>query len=109
VSRQPEGLLKDRVLADLRQLPKTYARKIQQVSRRGIPDILACVNGNFVALELKRDAKLKPDALQEYERSRCWCARQQSSKLGHSHREDAAGVNLAPLGDRALIMPREGI
>ena len=31
-----------------------WAEKIQQVGKRGTPDILVCLNGHFVALELKR-------------------------------------------------------
>lgn len=31
--------------------------RIEQRSVRGTPDILGCVNGTFVALELKKDAK----------------------------------------------------
>lgn len=64
MARQPESLLKDKVLADLHKLPKTYAVKIQQVVIRGTPDILACVNGHFVALELKRDEKQRAEPLQ---------------------------------------------
>lgn len=68
--RQPEGLFKDRVLADIRSLPHAWAEKIQQVNLCGTPDILACINGYFVALELKKDAKVKPDQLQIYELKR---------------------------------------
>ena len=45
-------------------LPKTWAEKIQQVVKRGTPDFLCCINGTFVAIELKVDAKL--ERLQEY-------------------------------------------
>ncbi len=65
--RQPEAILKENVLRDLKALPNTYAVKIQQLSIRGTPDIFACVNGYFIALELKRDPSQKPDPLQEYE------------------------------------------
>jgi len=67
MAKQPETILKEKVLLALRQLPCTYAVKIQQVSIRGIPDILACIRGKFVALELKRDAKQKPEPLQQHE------------------------------------------
>jgi hypothetical protein len=67
MAKQPETTLKEKVLADLRQLPHTYAVKIQQVAIRGTPDILACIQGYFVALELKRDGKQKPDPLQLHE------------------------------------------
>lgn len=67
MAKQPETLLKERVLADLKLLPKTYAVKIQQVAIRGTPDILACINGYFVAIELKRDEKQKPDPMQKHQ------------------------------------------
>lgn len=67
MAKQPETILKERVLADLKKLPKTYARKIQQVAIVGTPDIFACINGYFVALELKRNEKQKPEPIQEYE------------------------------------------
>lgn len=67
MAKQPETIFKERVLADLKLLPNTYAVKIQQVAILGTPDILACINGWFVALELKRDDKSKPDPRQKYE------------------------------------------
>lgn len=70
MAKQPETLLKERVLKDLRKLPITYAVKIQQVAIRGTPDILCCINGHFVAIELKRDPSQKPDKLQEHELGR---------------------------------------
>lgn len=65
--KNPETRLKEKVLKDLNLLDKTYARKIQQVAINGTPDILACVNGFFVAIELKKNAKEKPAAIQEYD------------------------------------------
>lgn len=66
MAKQPETIFKEKVLKDLRALPKTWAEKIQQVAIRGTPDILACVNGHFVSLELKRSDKAKTDPLQDY-------------------------------------------
>lgn len=48
----------------LRALPNTWVKKIQLVSLRGIPDFLLCVNGYFVAIELKVHAEL--EALQKW-------------------------------------------
>lgn len=48
-----ESRLKQKVLKDLRAIPRCYCVKIQQVAIRGVPDILACISGEFVALELK--------------------------------------------------------
>lgn len=67
MAKQPESVLKERVLADLRQLPRTWKVKVQQVAVRGTPDILACIGGHFVAIELKRDEKQKLEKLQEHE------------------------------------------
>jgi aspartokinase-like uncharacterized kinase len=65
VSKQKETLFKERVQRDLRKLPHTWNVKIQQVALRGIPDILVCLRGQFIALELKRDEAEKPDRLQQ--------------------------------------------
>lgn len=66
MAKNPETLLKEKVLADLKALPRTWAEKIQQVAKRGTPDVLACVAGHFVALELKRDESIDPDPLQAH-------------------------------------------
>jgi hypothetical protein len=50
--KKPETKLKEKVLADLKGLG-AWAEKIQQVGKVGTPDILACINGKFIALELK--------------------------------------------------------
>lgn len=40
----------------LRKLPKTFLpNKIESSYERGIPDLIFCVNGTYVALEFKRD------------------------------------------------------
>jgi hypothetical protein len=41
--------------------------KVQQRTIRGTPDIIMCVNGIFIALELKKSDKEKPDLLQDHE------------------------------------------
>lgn len=70
MTKNPETIFKERALADLRALPKTWAEKIQQVAIHGTPDILACIGGDFVAIELKKDEKGKPSAIQQYELER---------------------------------------
>ena len=51
---QKETRIKIKVLARLRSYnPKVWYTKVQQKSKRGDPDILMCVNGIFVAWELK--------------------------------------------------------
>jgi hypothetical protein len=65
MSLKPETLFKQRVLVDLKTLKNTWCYKSQEISRRGIPDIIACVNGKFCALELKA-TDTRGDDLQEY-------------------------------------------
>jgi Holliday junction resolvase len=64
MARTPEGKVKDSVTKILREegvyyfFPATHG-----YGRSGVPDIIACVNGNFLAIECKAGAK-KPTALQ---------------------------------------------
>lgn len=46
-----------KVLLLLRKIPNSYFFKKEAVALRGIPDIIGCVNGTFVALELKKSEK----------------------------------------------------
>jgi hypothetical protein len=39
---------------------------VQQVALRGIPDFIVCLNGRFIAIELKKSDKDHPDPLQEW-------------------------------------------
>lgn len=64
--KKDETKFKEVFLRALRTLPNVWFEKVQQVGKRGTPDILACVNGRFVAIELKKDAKAKVDRLQEH-------------------------------------------
>lgn len=63
----PEGLVKARVVSVLKThgvyyfFPATYG-----MGRSGVPDIICCVNGNFLALECKA-GKGKTTALQNVE------------------------------------------
>lgn len=50
----------------LRQLPNTWLVKVQQRTIRGTPDIIMCVNGMFVAIELKKSEKEQADLLQDH-------------------------------------------
>lgn len=61
-----ETIFKEKVLADLRKIPRLWCVKVQQVAIRGTPDILCCAGGVFVAVELKKDARVDPDPLQDY-------------------------------------------
>lgn len=45
---------------------KVWSVKVQQVAISGTPDILACINGRFVALELKRSKGAVISELQKH-------------------------------------------
>lgn len=66
MAQKKETTFKKRVAADLDKLPNCWYEKIQQVALRGTPDFLCCINGKFVALELKKDDKSKLSKLQHY-------------------------------------------
>lgn len=51
-------------MKEMKLIPGVWAEKISQRSLRGTPDILACVAGKFVAIELKKSEGEEPDVLQ---------------------------------------------
>lgn len=57
--KQPETKFKEQVKSDLDSLKNCWHEKIQQRSIRGTPDILVCLCGLFIALELKKDSPLE--------------------------------------------------
>lgn len=59
-----ESKLQKRVLQYLKT-NGIYAIKVIQATKTGIPDIICCLNGKFVAIELK-SPKNNADKLQEY-------------------------------------------
>lgn len=63
MAKAPETKFKEPILEELRRIPYSYWEKIQQASLRGTPDIIGCVRGKFVAIELK-SARGKADPLQ---------------------------------------------
>lgn len=66
MSQKPETRFKNKIRPLLEGLPRTWLAKIQQQTIRGTPDFLLCIGGKFVALELKKSYKEKPDPLQQY-------------------------------------------
>lgn len=66
MSEGRETTFKIRVLKDLAALPRCYAIKIQQRSRRGDADVVGCLSGHFFVLELKRDEYEQADPLQTH-------------------------------------------
>lgn len=59
MGKKEETKFKERIQPKLRALPRTWCKKIQLVGLRGVPDFLLCVNGVFVAIELKVDSPLE--------------------------------------------------
>jgi hypothetical protein len=66
LAKKPETKFKERVQKDLDSLRFCAHFKIQQVTLRGIPDFLICLNSRFIAIELKKDEREKPNKLQEW-------------------------------------------
>lgn len=64
MAKTPEGKVKDKVVSILKSeevyyfFPATHG-----YGRSGVPDIIACVNGQFIAIECKAGTN-KPTALQ---------------------------------------------
>lgn len=66
MSEKPETLFRKKVDRDLKKFKNIYSESIQQVAIRGSCDKICCVNGYYVALELKRDEKEDIVGLQDY-------------------------------------------
>ena len=63
MSRKLESIFADKVIKDLRNTfgKDIWVENIQQVGKVGTPDLLICLKGNFIALELKLDTgKIAP-------------------------------------------------
>ncbi len=63
---QAETKFKNKLRPFLEAIPKSWWVKVQQVSISGTPDFLGCVNGRFVALELKKSYREDPSPIQTY-------------------------------------------
>lgn len=70
MAQTPEGKVKAKVI----RLIKAHGDDAwyctpatRGMGRSGVPDILMCLKGVFIAIEVKRDAKHKPTKLQEHE------------------------------------------
>ena len=55
MAKKPETIFGEKVDKDLRKTfgKDVWVENIQQVGKRGTPDRLICIRGNFVGLELK--------------------------------------------------------
>jgi hypothetical protein len=65
MGRKPETVFRTRVNRDLKKLPHTAIFPIQQRSIIGDPDMILCICGKFIGLELK-SAEGKPSSLQNH-------------------------------------------
>ena len=65
MSQKPETRFRAKVQRLLDLLPNSWFESIQQRTIQGTPDILGCVNGFFVALELKATPSSAITKLQE--------------------------------------------
>lgn len=63
---KPETKFQNKVLKDLKKLDNIWVLKTQEKTRKGVPDLLICAKGKFVAIELKAYQK-NPDPLQQFE------------------------------------------
>ncbi len=70
---QAETRFKKKVQSDLKKLKNRWFYKSQEVCIKGIPDIILCLNGFFIALELKASNKSRIDGLQEYNAEQIIC------------------------------------
>lgn len=66
MSSKPETRFKEKVIRDLKTIPGIWFTKIQQASIRGTPDLIICLAGKFIAIELKADEKSPISDLQIY-------------------------------------------
>ncbi len=66
MSKQGETKFKERVIRDLKAYYKDNIKitKTQQRAQRGLPDLLICLLGDYIEMELKIDGE-KPEPLQE--------------------------------------------
>lgn len=63
--KKKETRFKEKIQEKLKKIPGLWYAKVQNVSVRGIPDLIICFKGKFIAWELKTDQG-EPDALQSY-------------------------------------------
>lgn len=48
-----ESVLQYKILRYIESLPNSYVIKVVVANKAGVPDVIACVNGMFVAIEVK--------------------------------------------------------
>ncbi len=71
---QLEQKIQKKILDSINAMPYCVAWKVVVANERGVPDIIACIQGKFVAIEVKRPNE-KPTKLQEAQLSRVTAAK----------------------------------
>ena len=66
MAEQPETRFKNRIKPLLLDLPNSYWIKIQQMGLCGHPDFVGCINGQMIAIELKKDKHEQPTPIQKW-------------------------------------------
>lgn len=66
MAKKPETLFRQRVQKALDALPNSWWESIQQRAIQGTPDIIGCLSGYFVAVEVKANMKSLATALQDF-------------------------------------------
>lgn len=57
MSQKPETAFRGKLVPKLKALPNSWWESIQQKTIQGTPDIIGCLSGVFIGLELKATAK----------------------------------------------------
>lgn len=66
-----EQQIQKKIINYLETLDEAYVVKVVTANKSGVPDILACIKGSFVAIEVKRPvSKNNVSKLQEYNLAR---------------------------------------
>ena len=62
-----EQQIQKKIITMLEQTYDAYVVKVVSASKSGVPDILCCIEGRFIAIEVKRpESKNNVSKLQEY-------------------------------------------
>lgn len=64
MARKPETVFWNRIKNKLKSIPNSYWEKTEAGANVGVPDVIGCVNGRYVAMELKKSPTAKRHAMQ---------------------------------------------